>query len=448
MPAACALPLFEPALGIADRQKGGTDHMRKNATVLGTLSLICFWLVLSAGAAEAAIAQESREGSGNYPGNSANYRGVVVGKFIWTGVEPDRQIICDFGSLGVWIWDGGVWTQISGANPDRIIGAKRFLSGGESLIGDFGSMGIWEWDAEWGWFQMTGQNPSYMFVADDDGDGSADLQAALPGLGLWRMDGDSGEWTALSTLTPLGGIASDFWTAGYQEGVHSFGPMGVWLFFMGTSSVVQYPISSAPAWDDHAAANFGVGDGSASLIMDFGTLGIYLAEDESGYPLISWHKLTDSEPLRVREVGFAEGGNWDSELLCDFKSGALPGLWLWNYSGFPGTWTKLASSEPGLGFCEPYNADGMSLGGDADDEVAVDFEGLGLWSYDFTDDSWVQLSPFNPVFMVKLDLSGSGVANCLVVDFGPGLGLWCRDGDAETWFQLSAESPDESFDTD
>ncbi len=425
--------------------------MKRIANAFSTIAFVGFCLVLSAGYGHAAIIEDPGKDVVQYPTNSCHYRGVVVGKFVWTGYETDHQIVCDFGSLGVWLWDSNVWTQISGANPDRMIGAMGFLSVGSimSIIGDFGSMGLWKWDWS-GWSQLSGMNATYVVALDDNYDGYNDIHAAFTGYGLWRMDGASGVWTALSTSLPLAGIASDFWTAWWDEGVHNFGSQGVWAIFIGNQGmvtpVISLQLSSATAWDDHAAADFGDGGGSG-LIMDFGPLGIWLAEDYSAYPL-GWHILSSYDPLRVREVAFAEGGNYDYELLCDFKSGALPGLWLWNYTGFPGTWEKISNSETGPGFCEPYNADGGSIGGDADEEVAVDFEGLGLWLYNNTDGSWVQMSAYNPVFMVRMDLHGSGVHNCLVVDFGAGVGLWCHDGTAKSWFKLSSHSPDEVFETD
>jgi len=424
--------------------------MKRITTVLSTIAFTVLWLALLTGQGDAAFVQEPEQAVVQYPNNSCLYRGVVVGKFVWTGYETDNQVICDFGSLGVWVWDSGTWTQISGADPDRIIGAPGFLYSGMALVGDFGSMGLWKWESDGilpgAWDQISGQNPSYMFIVNDNGDGSNDLHAAFPGYGLWRMDGNSGQWTALSTSLPLIGLAADFWAPGWQEGVHSFGPLGVWYFGVGASPV-SGQLSAATAWDDHAAADFGVGGGSVSLIMDFGPLGTWLAEDVSAFP-VAWHQLSSFEPLRVKEVVFAESGNLDCELLCAFKSAAMPGLWYWDYTSFPGTWTNLRSLTPGPGFCEPFNVDGASIGGDADDEVAVDFDGMGLMVYNFQDGSWVRLSSMNPVFMVRFDLAGIGVANCLVVDFGAGVGLWCYDGAAKSWFQLTSQSPDELFDTD
>jgi hypothetical protein len=29
-----------------------------------------------------------------------------------------QEIIADFGTLGLWLWNGGAWSQISAINPD------------------------------------------------------------------------------------------------------------------------------------------------------------------------------------------------------------------------------------------------------------------------------------------------------------------------------------------
>jgi hypothetical protein len=387
-----------------------------------------------------------------YPTNTCRYRGVVAANFVsYHGAlaDPDDELICDFGGQGVWLWDSGNWIQLSGANPDRLICGNEMGLYGLDLVGDFGAMGIWLWSSLYGtgnvWWQISGQNPSYMMTLNDDGDAShTEMHAAFPGLGLWRWGLG---WMAVTGSTPDNGIASDFWITGWQEGVHGFGSQGVWNlnFTPGLGTMEYNQMSTSVAGDDHASAEFGVGDSSGELIMDFGSLGLWLAEEGTTPPFI-WHKLSDFAPNNVREVQFFESGNPDYELLCDFTSASVTGLYLWNCAGFPGTWTKLANNEPGSGFGEPFNADGGKSEGDPEEEVAVDFEGLGLWLFEYSDNSWTLLSDKNPVFMVRADLEGIGKTTCLVVDFGPGVGLWHYNGTAETWQPLSSSSPDKYID--
>jgi hypothetical protein len=421
--------------------------MKRTTADFSTVAFMILWLVLSAGLADAAMASVAGEDVAQYPNNSCSYRGIVVGNFSGTGTNYDDEIVGDFGSQGVWLWDSGVWTQLSGADPERII--SGYMALGETLVGDFGSMGLWQWDDFGGWYQLSGHDVSYMMILDDNADGIDDLHAAFPGYGLWRLSGNDHAWTPMATSVPLVGLVSDFATAWGKEGVHCFGPSGVWLFYKeNPGGVISLQLSAATAGDDHAAANFGGVGAPGSLIMDFGPLGMWLAEDQGAFN-ISWKKLSDNEPLRVKEVILANSaGYFYTELLCDFKSVSVSGLYNWRYYLPESIWTKITGTEPGPGFCEPFNLDADSIGGDADEEVAVDFESLGLWVFKFQDESWIQLSALDPVFMVRIDLHGSLVTNCLVVDFGPGVGLWCYDGSAKTWIQLSSQSPDESFDSD
>jgi hypothetical protein len=32
--------------------------------------------------------------------------------------DKAEEVIADFGTLGLWLWNGGVWSQISANNPD------------------------------------------------------------------------------------------------------------------------------------------------------------------------------------------------------------------------------------------------------------------------------------------------------------------------------------------
>ena len=424
--------------------------MKRNPTAFLSVSFMTLGLLANIGQTEPWLSTAGKD-IAQYPDNSGAYRGIVVGDFIQAGTSYDDEIVGDFGSHGVWLWDSGIWAQLSGADPDRII--SGYLTAGETLVGDFGDLGLWQWSCTGSlpgvWHQLSAHNVSYMMTLDDNGDSYDDLHAAFPGYGLWRLNGSDGAWTAMASSLPLLGQVSDFASAWGQEGVHCFGPLGVWLFTKENSGgVISLQLSAAAAGDDHAGANFGGVGAPGSLIMDFGPLGMWLAEDLGAF-IFSWKKLSDQEPLRLKEVMLANSAGYTySELLCDFKSASVPGLYNWRHHLPDGIWTKITDAEPGPGFCETFNLDGDTTGGDADEEVAVDFGDLGLWVFKFEDGSWGQLSALDPVFMVKTDLHGSQVTNCLVVDFGPGAGLWSFDGGAKAWTQLSSQSPDESFDSD
>jgi hypothetical protein len=40
---------------------------------------------------------------------------LIAGDF--DGKNRD-EIAADFGSFGLWLWDGGAWSQVSGLDPD------------------------------------------------------------------------------------------------------------------------------------------------------------------------------------------------------------------------------------------------------------------------------------------------------------------------------------------
>jgi hypothetical protein len=48
---------------------------------------------------------------------------------------------------------------------------------------DFGSSGLWEWDGAWIW--RTSSNPEFMILADLDDDGEKEAVVDFGSLGLW-----------------------------------------------------------------------------------------------------------------------------------------------------------------------------------------------------------------------------------------------------------------------
>jgi hypothetical protein len=182
--------------------------------------------------------------------------------------------------------------------------------------------------------------------------------------------------------------------------------------------------------DDHASAKF-TGGAAEDLVVDFGTLGLWLCQENDQ----SWHQIDTGSINRAREVYFI--GNSDAELLILHSD--TSGLWMWNYGTWPGTLTQLTATTPDSdGFVEPFDINGGTET-NGDQEVAVDLGANGLWIYDNTDQSWTQISALDPVFMVAGDYWNVGYKDTLAVDFGTD-GLWrYRDGD---WSHLSGASPD------
>ena len=56
------------------------------------------------------------------------------------------------------------------------------------ITGDFGPDGIWTWDAGT-WSRLSGQNPEVMAAADTDGDSAVELVADLGVFGVWLWNG-------------------------------------------------------------------------------------------------------------------------------------------------------------------------------------------------------------------------------------------------------------------
>jgi hypothetical protein len=78
------------------------------------------------------------------------------------GADPDNSgntmvafnngIAIDYGSLGLWHYDGTNWTNLGGANPEWLC----VYSG--KLVGDYGSQGLWEYNGT-SWSQLGGADP-------------------------------------------------------------------------------------------------------------------------------------------------------------------------------------------------------------------------------------------------------------------------------------------------
>ena len=383
-----------------------------------------------------------QKNSDNYPPSlfiSDTRPGVISGNM--DDADTAHELLVDFGAKGVWFYldAGGPWMKVSPDNPDFMVGTDVDGNGDMEVIVDFGIKGLWafEYDHAVNWYKVTTDSPEEVISLDDDGDGADELHIDFgSGKGLWRYDLDSG-WKKLTRDNPGFGMKCDFWNTGVEE--------GIWTFYNGTYAVW----GSTPTWDkmtndgmaqDSAAAEMGIGDDSQELAADFISKGLWGINKESFTDC--WIRLTSDEPYALRSVRFV--GDPDSELLCVF---AVSGLWMWDDSGgsFPGTWTKLSGDNPDWlqHFCEPFDPDGTTeLSGD--EEAAIDFGIKGLWLYDSTAVvKWKKLTQDSPRFMVRSDLFGDGVDNCLICDF-TSKGLWYYSGKTGTWHRMTGDSPDPS----
>lgn len=381
-----------------------------------------------------------------YPNTSFKYRGVVTGDMA-TG-DAAHELLVDFGSLGVWFLGGysGSFVSKSPDNPDFLIGVDFGGTGMEGLqvLGDFGSKGLWFYDYDpYGgtWYPLSPDNAYYAIAVDDDDDGNDEIHVFFgASLGMWRYDHDTTTWTFMTGDYVSGGVHSDYWSVGCEETCWDFGSIGLWSCWWYAGSYTKWILMTGDnPGDDMAAADFGAGGSEEEVAVDFDYTGIWVYNNVGGSP--SWNWITSDSPYDLRTVRFV--GDSGYELVAGFNF--VNGLWLWDYtSGYPGTWTMLSPDNPTCdeAFCEPFDPNGTTETS-GDEELAVDFGGtLGLWQYNSNAATkWTKLSSDSPRFMVKADLYGDGVDNCLICDFSS-LGLWYYYGKNGTWHHISADSPD------
>lgn len=367
------------------------------------------------------------------------YWGVVMGNF--NDNDTADEVVCDFGTSGVWVLDGNLWYQISGANPQFIIGATLGDTGNDKIIGDFGTLGLWVWNHSGypgAWTQISGLNAEWAFAADDDGDTRQEIFVDFGATGLWHWDNDGPLWTQYSGLNPVHGFRMDSFATGWEEGCILFPSAGVYRFYSfgsGTSSFTYQQLTGTVNYeDDHASAKF-TGGAAEDMVMDFGTgLGIWLLPQDS---VTDWHQITTDGAERLKAVRFGAG---NPGVVIDSNSGA--GLTYWSYSGYPGTRVTIHDTYSfQSGFFEPF--DYTVDAGTNDDELAVDFGASGLWKYEYNDGSWTQLSGSDPDFIVAGDYFGDGRKTTLIVAFSSG--LWLYDAFYHNWSQKSGVVPDYAF---
>jgi len=135
----------------------------------------------------------------------------------WTKINnssPDKMaasgsdLYASYGKWGLWKWDGTSWTQINTNSPGGgVVGV------GADLYANYGKWGLWKWDGT-SWTQVDRNTPGQMAA------GGTKLYANHGTLGVWRWDGTS--WTQIDTNSPDLMAASD--TTFYAN----YGAWGVW----------------------------------------------------------------------------------------------------------------------------------------------------------------------------------------------------------------------------
>lgn len=162
----------------------------------------------------------------------------------------------------------------------------------------------------------------------------------------------------------------------------------------------------------HAVGDFD-GDSRDEVAVDFGTLGVWLA-NETG-----WNQISTNNPDGLLAADVT--GDGTEEIVVDF---GLSGLWIM----VGGAWHSISSRNP-----EAILAG--KLNGSAAEGLIVDFGSLGLWTWDGL--NWAQLSGANPVSLAAGDVDSDGADEIVSGFASAGLWLW----NAGAWVQLNGVAP-------
>lgn len=94
------------------------------------------------------------------------YAAKVAGPPLWEprhtagdyDVDGTDELAVDFGATGLWLYDNGAWTQLSGVNAESMIRADVDGDGSEEVAAGFRTLGLWLWNGGV-WTQISADNP-------------------------------------------------------------------------------------------------------------------------------------------------------------------------------------------------------------------------------------------------------------------------------------------------
>ena len=186
----------------------------------------------------------------------------AVGDFDGDGAD---EMAVDLGSTGVWLYNGGSWSQLTPSNPESLVPADVDGDSVDELLADLGTGGLWLWNAG-AWNQLSGVNVDGLAAGDVDADGADEVVGDFGAVGLWLNNG--GAWTQLSGVNVEQVITANVNGLGGYEIIGDFGATGLWLW-------------SGGAWSQLSGVNadhltFGDWTGGAYLVGDFGATGLWL----------------------------------------------------------------------------------------------------------------------------------------------------------------------------
>lgn len=348
----------------AIRSTGGT------LTVDVTANLGCSWTAVSNASwitvASGASGSGSGSGSGSVQLSVPSYTGstrsgtVTIAGITYTVTQTVAAAVTptlasDFGSQGLWIFNNGMWKQMSEASPDKITtyGQKvvaSFLGDGiyeydgttltrissngsiQNMVGAdviyVDSGGLWKWDGRW--TSLSATDPKNMVIS------GATLYVDFSPWGLWQWNGTA--WAQINSNSPVKMVAS---------GTNLYTDYGGWGLWWWNGSGWSQLLSATPR---NMAAS------GSTLYADLSPWGLWQWNGAS------WAQLNNNSPVSM----VASGAN----LYTDY---GVWGLWWWNGT----TWAQLSSTAP-----SDMAASGQNL--------YVSFGVWGVWQWNGS--SWAVLS--------------------------------------------------------
>ena len=122
--------------------------------------------------------------------------------------EPARgraEVLGDFGGIGLWVWNGGDWKQLTGSNPGTIAAADVDGDGDKDVVADFAS-GLWVYSNN-AWSCIGPLQSQSLAGGDIDGDGRDEIACGAcaidhDGKGLYSTGLGLGDAMHLSDLDP------------------------------------------------------------------------------------------------------------------------------------------------------------------------------------------------------------------------------------------------------
>ena len=148
----------------------------------------------------------------------------AVGDFDGDGSD---EAAVDFGASGIWLYDGGSWTQLSPADAEALLAADIDGDLNDEILADLGSTGLWLWNAG-AWNQLSGVNVEGMAAGDVDADGADEAAGDFGSVGLWLLN--SGGWTQLSGVNVEFVGSAEMDGAAGEELLGDFGTTGLWIW--------------------------------------------------------------------------------------------------------------------------------------------------------------------------------------------------------------------------